>query len=165
MKLVLTIAFIAISAIGFCQTTPAKSIRHNARFDSLAKAAHEQQNSNWSKDAEKRNAQIAIAKQKRSDSLITVLQSSLSIPKEKATAVMQIITQSVKTMDDNAKNQTITGEEKINRFKTIAKDRDGKIAALLNEEQVKRLREIMASTHQQVTATSAAPPPPPPANQ
>jgi hypothetical protein len=157
MKLILLFGCLALSTLGYAQIAAVK----NARMDSLSKAAREERDRQFAKDSSKRNVQIEHARRLRTDSLIAVMQSTLNITKEKATTVMQIVNQSVTAMDVNAKDRAIAGEEKISRFKAIAKDRDDKIAALLSEEQIKTLREIMLHSRQQVTGAAAAPPPPP----
>ena len=156
MKLILLFGCLVVNACAYAQTTTDK----HAHLDSLSKAAREDRDRQLAKDADKRAAQIEHARQLKSDSLVVVLQSALNITKEKAAAVMQVVNQSVTAMDANAKDRAIAGEEKISRFKTIAKDRDDKIAALLSEEQIKTLREIMLRSRQQVTGAAAAPPPP-----
>jgi hypothetical protein len=128
-------------------------------MDSLSRVAHEARDKQMAKDSAKRNAQLTIARQRKNDSLIVVIQSALNITKERSTAVMNIINESIKGMDEIAGNRDIIPEEKIKRFKLIAKDRDEKIAAQLTQEQVKTLQEIMKRSRQQPAAVSATPSP------
>lgn len=155
MKILLLLGCMFIGSIGYCQ----KKTDKITSLDSAMTAARENTTRQLAKDSLKRAAKMAVIKQHKIDSFIMVLHTTLNIPKEKAAAVMQIVDESISKMDVNAKDHSVKGEEKVNRFKAIARDRDDKIAALLSEDQIKTLKEIMKRNRQQ--AQSAAPALPP----
>lgn len=145
MKWILLLSCISFSSMSFSQQAGGL----NVHGDSVVRARVETRLHPIAKDSSKQFMQMEPGRQRKSDSLAVVLHSALNISKEKATSVMQIISQSIRDMDANAKASDITGEEKVKRFKHLAKERDDKIAALLTEEQINALKAIVGKNRQQ----------------
>jgi hypothetical protein len=146
MKSLFLLCFLCFSAAAFSQMNKAAVKRPSG--DSLSRVAHAAMDKQYVKDSAERNRVMAELRKRRTDSLSQVLQSDMKLTRQKADAVLNIINESVKAMDDNARNRDVKGEEKINRFKAIAKDRDEKIAALLSTSEVEQLKDIIVRTRQ-----------------
>jgi hypothetical protein len=104
-------------------------------------AAFGQQNSASQEQAQRHRAMVSDK-----------VSAALLIPREKAGSVLSLIATSGTKMREIMKSATLTKEEKLNRCRQLAGERDARIAALLTNEQVKKLQAVIA-------ANSPKPPP------
>jgi|GEM_PF-1571792 len=98
---------------------------------------------------QQRDSMIAAAsspekKEKARIELSSLLQTKLDIPKRTADSLLIICEHSVADMQMNARNKSISNDEKTKRFKAIANERDKRLADLLPQDKLDRAMHIVS---------------------
>jgi hypothetical protein len=139
MKKILLICFIGCSLTALSQPDTARKIQQHPRP------------SQQQKDSLYRALQVAEKKKLAKDSMAIQIEAELKIPRQKATDILNIIEQTATQMTAQARDRSLSSDEKTARLKGLAAKRDQQIGALLTEKQVQQLQEIMKKNREKHT--------------